>query len=59
MDYVLTEHARDVLEKRHIQIAWMERALTCPEVTETEIGGEPFHEVKSRPTSRRALPDVE
>ncbi|ABQ90839.1 hypothetical protein RoseRS_2462 [Roseiflexus sp. RS-1] len=36
MDYVLTEHARDALKKRHIQIAWMERALTRPEVTETD-----------------------
>ncbi len=36
MDYVLTEHARDALEKRQIQIAWMEQALTAPEVTETD-----------------------
>lgn len=34
MDYVLTEHARDVLERRQIPLAWMERALSTPEVTE-------------------------
>ncbi|GIW89485.1 MAG: hypothetical protein KatS3mg108_3809 [Isosphaeraceae bacterium] len=36
MDYVLTEHARDALEKRQIQIAWMEQALTAPDVTEAD-----------------------
>lgn len=36
MDYVLTEHARDALEKRQIPIAWMEHALTRPEVTEAD-----------------------
>lgn len=36
MDYVLTEHARDVLEKRRIPLAWVERALTAPEVTEVD-----------------------
>ncbi len=36
MDYVLTEHARDALEKRQIQIAWVEQALTAPEVTEAD-----------------------
>ena len=36
MDYALTEHARDALEKRLIPIAWMERALTQPEVTEPD-----------------------
>lgn len=36
MDYVLTEHARDALKKRQIQIAWMEQALTAPEVTEAD-----------------------
>lgn len=36
MDYVLTEHARDALKKRQIHIAWMEQALTAPEVTEAD-----------------------
>ncbi len=36
MDYVLTEHAKDALEKRQIQIAWLEQALTSPEVTEPD-----------------------
>jgi hypothetical protein len=36
MDYVLTEHARDVLEKRQIQTAWLEQALTAPELTEAD-----------------------
>jgi hypothetical protein len=36
MDYVLTEHARDALKKRQIQIAWMEQALTAPEATEAD-----------------------
>lgn len=36
MEYVLTEHARDALEKRCIQVAWLEQALTAPEATETD-----------------------
>ena len=36
MDYILTEHARDALEKRQIPVAWMEHALTRPEVTEPD-----------------------
>lgn len=36
MEYVLTEHARDALEKRRIQTAWVEQALTAPEVTEVD-----------------------
>lgn len=36
MDYVLTEHARDALEKRRIPVSWMEHALTQPEVTEAD-----------------------
>lgn len=36
MDYVLTEHARDMLEKRQIPVAWMERALRMPEATEAD-----------------------
>ena len=36
MDYVLTEHARDALKKRQIQIAWLEQALAKPEVTEAD-----------------------
>ncbi len=36
MEYILTEHAREALEKRQILLAWMERALTTPEVTEAD-----------------------
>jgi hypothetical protein len=36
MDYVLTEHAQDALQKRQIALAWMERALSTPEVTEAD-----------------------
>ena len=36
MDYVLTEHARDALQKRQIQIAWLERAFSTPEITEAD-----------------------
>ncbi len=36
MDYLLTEHARDALEKRRIALAWMERAFRAPEATEAD-----------------------
>lgn len=36
MDYVLTQHARDALEKRQIAIAWLERVLERPEWTEPD-----------------------
>ncbi|WP_058868410.1 DUF4258 domain-containing protein [Chloracidobacterium thermophilum] len=36
MDYVLTKHAQDVLKKRQIQVAWIEQALTAPEVIEVD-----------------------
>jgi hypothetical protein len=36
MDYVLTEHARDVLEKRRIPLEWMERVLAEPRWTEPD-----------------------
>ena len=36
MDYVLTEHAQDALEKRRIPLAWMDRAFNTPEATETD-----------------------
>jgi hypothetical protein len=32
MQYQLTKHARDVLEERHIEVAWVERALFRPEL---------------------------
>jgi hypothetical protein len=38
VDYVLTEQAKDALEKRRIQIAWLEQALPSPEVTEATAG---------------------
>jgi Domain of unknown function (DUF4258) len=36
MAYELTEHARDSLEKRRIELAWMERVFAAPEVTEAD-----------------------
>jgi len=36
MDYRLTEHARDALEKRQIAVAWVERVLARPEWTEPD-----------------------
>ena len=30
VDYELSKHARNVLEERKIQIAWLERALAAP-----------------------------
>jgi hypothetical protein len=36
VDYVLTEHVQDALKKRQIHIAWMEQALTAPEVAEAD-----------------------
>ncbi|CAF0694774.1 DUF4258 domain-containing protein [Candidatus Methylacidithermus pantelleriae] len=36
MDYILTQHARDVLAKRQIEIHWMEQVLTAPEVIEPD-----------------------
>ncbi|HCX32801.1 MAG TPA: hypothetical protein DHV08_04120 [Rhodocyclaceae bacterium] len=36
MDYVLTEHARDAVEKRRIQLEWVERAMKAPERVEPD-----------------------
>jgi hypothetical protein len=36
MNYHLTEHARDALEKRRIPLEWMERALNAPEWIEKD-----------------------
>lgn len=36
MDYRLTRHATDMLEKREIAVAWVERVLREPERTETD-----------------------
>jgi uncharacterized DUF497 family protein len=36
MDYRLTQHARDALEKRQIAVAWVERVLARPEWTEPD-----------------------
>jgi hypothetical protein len=30
MDYLLTQHARDALEKRQIAVAWVVQVLVCP-----------------------------
>ena len=32
MNYELTQHARDVLEERHIPVEWLERTLREPEL---------------------------
>lgn len=37
MNYALTEHARDALEKRQIPLAWMEQVLAAPEATEVDL----------------------
>jgi hypothetical protein len=39
MDYRLTQHARDALEKRRIAVAWVERVLDRPEGTEPDPVG--------------------
>jgi len=36
MDYRLTQHARDALEKRQIAVAWVERVLARPEWMEPD-----------------------
>lgn len=35
-EYILTQHARDALEKREIQVRWVERAMAAPEAVETD-----------------------
>ena len=35
-EYVLTQHAREVLEKRGIPLEWIERALAFPETVEKD-----------------------
>ncbi|MBN1509707.1 MAG: DUF4258 domain-containing protein [Sedimentisphaerales bacterium] len=37
MDYRLTEHARDALEKRRVRLEWVEKALSPPEWTEKDV----------------------
>ncbi len=34
MNYELTQHARDVLQERHIPVEWMERVIAKPELVE-------------------------
>jgi len=36
MEYYLTEHARDALEKRRIALEWLERTLEAPEWVEQD-----------------------
>jgi len=36
MDYIMTEHARDALEKRRIPLEWLERTIAVPEWTEKD-----------------------
>jgi uncharacterized DUF497 family protein len=36
MDYRLTQHAQDALEKRQIAVAWVERVLARPEWMEPD-----------------------
>jgi Domain of unknown function (DUF4258) len=54
MGYELTEHARDALEKRHIAVAWVERAFDAPEATETDpVDPDLEHRLARIPKSRR------
>jgi hypothetical protein len=34
MNYELTQHARDVLQERHIPVEWMERVIANPALVE-------------------------
>lgn len=36
MDYLLTEHARDAMEKRQIDLAWLEHAFATPDAIEAD-----------------------
>ena len=36
MDYTLTQHARDAMDKRNIPVEWMERVLAMPQVSEPD-----------------------
>jgi hypothetical protein len=36
VDFTLTEHARDALAKRQIEVAWLERAYYSPEAIEPD-----------------------
>ena len=37
MNYDLTKHARDVMEERRIDFAWMERVLAAPALVQPSI----------------------
>ena len=44
MEYHLTEHAHDALEKRRIRLEWMEETITAPEwIEKDEIDAELEH----------------
>jgi hypothetical protein len=36
MEYDLSQHARDVLEKRQIPRAWIERTMRCPQASKAD-----------------------
>ena len=36
MDYILTQHARDALAKRKIDVEWLERTLARPQRVEQD-----------------------
>lgn len=36
MDYILTQHARDALAKRKIDVEWLERTLARPQIIEQD-----------------------
>jgi len=36
MDYVLTQHAQDLLLRRNIPIAWIERTLDAPAIVDSD-----------------------
>ena len=36
MDYTLTQHAQDAMDRRNIPVAWLERVLAMPQVSESD-----------------------
>ncbi|MFQ6028865.1 MAG: DUF4258 domain-containing protein [Dehalococcoidia bacterium] len=50
MDYVLTQHAADVLAKRRIPLEWVERTIRTPERVEAdEVDDELEHRLAQIP----------
>lgn len=36
MDYVLTQHAKEMIQKRQIRLVWVEHVLSMPELIEPD-----------------------